>query len=564
MTHTHRRCLRRGSEYESCFESYQVRESLGDPPLTLLQAKKLNRSSSRALDSAFPRNPSLPLQHLRRFCKREMLPDSVRDRLDANQSYATMAQTIFVLIGPPLPDIETLRTLLEPFLPPARVSSPVTSHHSREAVSNVGSPESAPEINLITTTIPIYPPANATQAETWSNSLWPVVYNPAAARATIAPPPQTLTRAQRSIEPRAGYYLSLARHVGEEAKQSGRGRGVGAVIVDPEIEAEIDKKAWEEGYDSRERWMKAVIAVAGDSRFARAEGGWPSQADLHPGVAPNPANAIYDSDLESGPDLHALMRVIELVAHRRREGPDHELSMADRACQPVASDPQLSEQLSAFEAYFLYEAGDYVFNDYSISASSSPASSYSMSPRKRKHEDRNPESGFASLDGTIDFALAGIEQPSSAASTAPLPAPPPSTTALSDLTISQPSGGLDQTPPLTPRIRTRAQGGYLCTDLDVYLSHEPCLCCSMGILLSRFRAVIFPRAGRMQSGGLASEPVLAPSPVHREAEAGHEGEKQERPYYGLHWRKELNWRALGFEFIEDEPSSMEEEVVFHA
>jgi tRNA-specific adenosine deaminase 3 len=27
--------------------------------------------------------------------------------------------------------------------------------------------------------------------------------------------------------------------------------------------------------------------------------------------------------------------------------------------------------------------------------------------------------------------------------------------------------------------------------------------------------------------------------------------QDERGYYGLHWRKELNWRALGFEFVED-------------
>jgi tRNA-specific adenosine deaminase 3 len=98
----------------------------------------------------------------------------------------------------------------------------------------------------------------------------------------------------------------------------------------------------------------------------------------------------------------------------------------------------------------------------------------------------------------------------------------------------------------------------------------------MGLLLSRFRAVIFPRRGRMNTGGLASEPVPK-DPVGKECHGSHSGHSkedrqyspehstsylateeptiprnQDRHYYGLHWRSELNWRALGFEFVEDD------------
>lgn len=102
----------------------------------------------------------------------------------------------------------------------------------------------------------------------------------------------------------------------------------------------------------------------------------------------------------------------------------------------------------------------------------------------------------------------------------------------------------------------------------------------MGLLLSRFRAVVFPRSGRMVSGGLASEPVVRPVPAEEdenenenENENGIGAEKTdddgsvEREYYGLHWRKELNWRALGFEFVEElenEEGSAELGVAFHA
>lgn len=82
----------------------------------------------------------------------------------------------------------------------------------------------------------------------------------------------------------------------------------------------------------------------------------------------------------------------------------------------------------------------------------------------------------------------------------------------------------------------------------------------------------------MAVGGLASEPVVSPvldspgaeqSPGHGENK--NKEAKQERNYYGLHWRKELNWRALGFEFIEndtrehsEETVSPEKQVDFHA
>ncbi|KAI1977453.1 hypothetical protein LOZ51_005060 [Ophidiomyces ophidiicola] len=74
-----------------------------------------------------------------------------------------------------------------------------------------------------------------------------------------------------------------------------------------------------------------------------------------------------------------------------------------------------------------------------------------------------------------------------------------------------------------------AGGGYLCTGLDVYVTHEPCVCCAMGVLLSRFRAIVVGRRDGRRAGAAL------------DAEKG----------YGLHWRRELNWRAMAFEFVED-------------
>ena len=84
---------------------------------------------------------------------------------------------------------------------------------------------------------------------------------------------------------------------------------------------------------------------------------------------------------------------------------------------------------------------------------------------------------------------------------------------------------------------TLESDGYLCLDLELYLTHEPCVMCSMAILHSRFGRVVFQE--RMErTGGLTADRLEAPS-----------GSK-----YGLFWRPEMNWKLLAWQWHEDESS----------
>ncbi|KND94087.1 tRNA-specific adenosine deaminase subunit tad3 [Tolypocladium ophioglossoides CBS 100239] len=73
--------------------------------------------------------------------------------------------------------------------------------------------------------------------------------------------------------------------------------------------------------------------------------------------------------------------------------------------------------------------------------------------------------------------------------------------------------------------------GYLCHGLELYVTHEPCVACSMGILHSRMGKVVFcnhmPR-----TGGLSSDD---------RPDGGGRG-------LGLFWRRELNWSLLAWEW----------------
>lgn len=86
---------------------------------------------------------------------------------------------------------------------------------------------------------------------------------------------------------------------------------------------------------------------------------------------------------------------------------------------------------------------------------------------------------------------------------------------------------------------TIAPGGYLCLDLELYVTHEPCVMCCMAINHSRFGKVVFSERMPL-TGGLAADHGSSDS-----YNIKHGG-------YGLWWRQELNWKFLAWQWVNDD------------
>ncbi|EAQ83961.1 hypothetical protein CHGG_10365 [Chaetomium globosum CBS 148.51] len=81
--------------------------------------------------------------------------------------------------------------------------------------------------------------------------------------------------------------------------------------------------------------------------------------------------------------------------------------------------------------------------------------------------------------------------------------------------------------------------GYLCHGLEMYLTHEPCVMCSMAILHSRMGKVVF-RHRMPLTGGLCAEDRGRDHPSLKGADGGRG--------LGLFWRRELNWSMVAWEW----------------
>jgi tRNA-specific adenosine deaminase 3 len=356
--------------------------------------------------------------HFRRVCTLSHLPEDLTWRRDYD---SRGLQTSFLLVPNTVVPWEDIKATFEP-------------HIDVEGLPR-----------CFDAVVPRHAPLSAEQAALWTERYWPSIYNPAAQVIQDCPPLHHLRRTRAALEvPATDKYMELALTAAAQSTENGHGRGVGAVVVDPET--------------------NTIVAVAGDARW------WYDDTEV---IDPS-----MEDQGEGKSEWHAVMRAVAMVANK-----------------------ELRRRIAA--------GGHLKFKD---SCTETP-SGRSLTPIESHYEEG--------------------EEP------------------LRDLTAGLGNLVLDNNtpdPPLEKRASPRGEG-YLCSGLDLYLTHEPCVCCAMAMIHSRFRACVFAR--RMPgSGGLCAEPG------------------NNRLAYGLFWRRELNWRVMTFQHAQlaarvGEESRMDTEI-FHA
>ncbi|KAJ9641796.1 hypothetical protein H2201_003813 [Coniosporium apollinis] len=97
--------------------------------------------------------------------------------------------------------------------------------------------------------------------------------------------------------------------------------------------------------------------------------------------------------------------------------------------------------------------------------------------------------------------------------------------------------------------------GYLCVDLEIYSTAEPCVMCCMAILHSRFGRVVF-RDRMPLTGGMTADVSAGYTHKVRVDQKANEHSKEEETEnlgYGLFWRPaELNWKMLAWQWLAED------------
>ncbi|KAI7483680.1 hypothetical protein KC351_g5003 [Hortaea werneckii] len=434
---------------------------------------------------------TVDLQHLRRFAKPKFLPDHVlgeRDRVKEMYSIPRAWETNDPVV------IQQPDSRWEWSTPgKLRVNSRPQTLYLMVCPSNViglqdlhdlmikhspfasGADSWAYPLEIKEVTVPRLAPTSPEQAATWSEQYWPTFYrktNPFGAH------PATIEKAKNELEtPQAGNLsidqaMALADQAGTATEKCGFGIHTGCVVVE-----RVDDKT-------------EIIAVAGDARLRSL----PSE-----GGKSMPSSGGGDSSVDSS-----------LLADGA-DGTDE----PDAGGEKVASKAKRKKMRKRRNKAL--KAGESDSNGCSSGNVMAHAAmrALGMVGRKRLRVASQPVTA-AAAKAESNFSRVGLEHDEQARDAFFLDTP---------LTpVEQQYFALDNLKP----------DGYLCLKLEIFLTHEPCMMCSMALVHSRVGRVVF--ANRMpRTGGLTAEMVRN--------DTGPVGLG-----YGLCWRKELNWQFMCWEW----------------
>ncbi|KAI1460842.1 cytidine deaminase-like protein [Annulohypoxylon moriforme] len=346
------------------------------------------------------------------------------------------------------------------------------------------------EVWLGEISVPLIAPTSQSQALMWSHEFWQSIYRK---NNPHGPHPSTVSRIETSVARDAHVWVALAHQIAKKAQKAGMGEPVGAVII---------KRTHPGRSDSGKK-----------QGSGRKGAGTQKEADDENEACDEEVGDESDAPNSDGEGRASLMA--EITSDMKQ------LDISQSASQSQA--PSKSKAETKETTQIVAIAGDArwhkhgCFNKTGNPMAHAALRAISMVAQKLVRSENRPKSD----EKIIEFEC------------------------FQDKPLLHDEQLVFDTDHPSP-------DGYLCHDLELYLTHEPCTMCSMGILHSRMGKVIFcrrmPLTGSMTSEDRAHD-ICSVSGDCEGSCGGGQG-------LGLHWRKELNWTLLGWEWEADKPDSL--------
>ncbi|KAI0882485.1 uncharacterized protein GGS22DRAFT_45052 [Annulohypoxylon maeteangense] len=345
--------------------------------------------------------------------------------------------------------------------------------------------------------VPLLAPTSQSQALMWSHEFWQSIYRK---NNPLGPHPSTIARTETFVARDAAIWMALAQQTAKKAQKAGMGEPIGAVIIKRTTPGRSDsgkaKKAGK-GSDSQKE--------ANDEKEAGSEG-FSEGSDA--------TNSDGESMASPSADITNDMK---------------QLNISQSTTQPQSHSKSKVEAKEKTQIVAI--AGDArwhkhgCFGETGNPMAHAALRAISMVAQKLVRSENRSESEEQIMEFECfqDKPLLHDEQ------------------LVFDADHPSPDG-------------------YLCHDLELYLTHEPCTMCSMGILHSRMGKVVFCRRMPL-TGGMTSEDRARDVCGNTGACEGSCGGGQG---LGLHWRKELNWTLLGWEWEADKSDALPLDPHIHA
>ncbi|KAI2631949.1 hypothetical protein GGR54DRAFT_634719 [Hypoxylon sp. NC1633] len=349
--------------------------------------------------------------------------------------------------------------------------------------------------------VPLLSPPSQGQANLWTQHYWPTIYrknNP------LGPHPSQFNRAEAIISKDASVWMTLAHQVAQKARDAGVAEPVGAVII--------------------------KRTIPGKAEPARTN--VPRRPPMSASVSADATNPPMPQDAE----VAAAIKSLDITGDVKDvDDSDSESQMDDG--DKGSTDEKETVQIIAVAADARWNCQEKVGHTGNPLAHAALRAISMVGQKLVRAEDRPLiEQKILAFDGFQDKPIADDEETVFAA---PHPSP----------------------------------DGYLCHDLEMYITHEPCVQCSMAILHSRMSKIVF-RYRMPLTGGMCSEDrainarILASLYSNGlgydglgDTSDGDTSEEDEDIIWkrygggrglGLHWRKELNWTMMAWQWDSDE------------